>query len=148
MNFQDQLLAVGTHGANLILDSGDLRPASSSFEVNSQLRSDLVSALAIVLEQSIARLLVKLNATLVHQIAVEEVLKERVRKATALVGAGIESQEQAVAALAISDDPWLNACAAYAIGVLGLKSMPGIGFSGVTEHMRVPMPPVTVNARM
>ena len=33
MNLQDQLLAVGTHGANMILDSGDLRPASSSFEV-------------------------------------------------------------------------------------------------------------------
>ncbi len=33
MNFGDQLLAVGTHGANMILDSGDLRPASSSLEV-------------------------------------------------------------------------------------------------------------------
>ena len=33
MSWQDQLLAVGAHGANLILDSGDLRPASSSFEV-------------------------------------------------------------------------------------------------------------------
>jgi len=33
MNWKDQLQAVGTHGANMILDSGDLRPASSSFEV-------------------------------------------------------------------------------------------------------------------
>lgn len=33
MSWQDQLMAVGGHGANLILDSGDLRPASSSFEV-------------------------------------------------------------------------------------------------------------------
>ncbi len=33
MNWQDQLQTVGMHGANLILDSGDLRPASSSFEV-------------------------------------------------------------------------------------------------------------------
>ena len=33
MSWQDQLQAVGMHGANLILDSGDLRPASSSFDV-------------------------------------------------------------------------------------------------------------------
>ncbi|HEX2270521.1 MAG TPA: hypothetical protein VHH35_13335, partial [Pyrinomonadaceae bacterium] len=33
MSWQDQLAAAGAHGANLILDSGDLRPASSSFEV-------------------------------------------------------------------------------------------------------------------
>lgn len=33
MSWQDQLQTVGMHGANLILDSGDLRPASSSFEV-------------------------------------------------------------------------------------------------------------------
>lgn len=33
MSWPDQLAAVGGHGANLILDSGDLRPASSSFEV-------------------------------------------------------------------------------------------------------------------
>lgn len=33
MDWQDQLMAAGGHGANLILDSGDLRPASSSFEV-------------------------------------------------------------------------------------------------------------------
>jgi len=33
MNWQDKLLAVGTHAVNMILDSGDLRPASSSFEL-------------------------------------------------------------------------------------------------------------------
>jgi hypothetical protein len=33
MSWQDQLTTIGGHGANLILDSGDLRPASSSFEV-------------------------------------------------------------------------------------------------------------------
>lgn len=33
MSWQDQLQTVGMHGANLILDSGDLRPASSAFEV-------------------------------------------------------------------------------------------------------------------
>ena len=41
MNWQDQLLAVGTHGANMILDSGDLRPASSSFEVKWKLGINL-----------------------------------------------------------------------------------------------------------
>jgi hypothetical protein len=33
LDLPDQLLAAGRHGANLILDSGDLRPANSAFEV-------------------------------------------------------------------------------------------------------------------
>jgi hypothetical protein len=41
MNWQDQLLAVGTHGANMVLDSGDMRPASSSFEVKWKLGINL-----------------------------------------------------------------------------------------------------------
>lgn len=41
MGFRDQLMAVGTHGANMILDSGDLRPATSSFEVKWKLGINL-----------------------------------------------------------------------------------------------------------
>ena len=48
---------------------------------------------------------------------------ERVRKATALVGAGLNNHEEAVAALVVSEDPWLRSCAAYAIGSLGLQSL-------------------------
>jgi hypothetical protein len=41
MGWQDQLLAIGGHGANLILDSGDLRPATSSFDVKWKLGINL-----------------------------------------------------------------------------------------------------------
>ncbi len=48
---------------------------------------------------------------------------ERAQMAQRLVRAKIESQEQAVAELVASDDPWLKSCGAYAIGTLGIKSL-------------------------
>lgn len=48
---------------------------------------------------------------------------ERAQLAHRLVRAKIESQEQAVAELVASDDPWLKSCGAYAIGNLGIKSL-------------------------
>ena len=50
-------------------------------------------------------------------------MAERVELANRLVRNKIETQEQAVSALVSSDDPWLKACGAYAIGTLGLKSL-------------------------
>src|SRR5438874_9210977 len=50
---------------------------------------------------------------------------ERARLAQRLVRAKVENQEQAVAALVTSDDPWLRSCGAYAIGSFGLKSLEG-----------------------
>ena len=50
---------------------------------------------------------------------------ERARLAQRLVRTKIENQEQAVAALVASDDPWLRSCGAYAIGTFGLKSLEG-----------------------
>jgi HEAT repeat protein len=50
---------------------------------------------------------------------------ERARLAQRLVHTKIESQEQAVAALVTSDDPWLRSCGAYAIGTLGMRSLEG-----------------------
>ena len=50
---------------------------------------------------------------------------ERARIANRLVRARIESQEEAVAALVTSDDPWLRSCGAYAIGTLGIRSLEG-----------------------
>jgi hypothetical protein len=50
---------------------------------------------------------------------------ERAQMADRLVHAKIESQEQAVAALVSSEDPWLKSCGAYAIGSLGIKSLEG-----------------------
>jgi AAA family ATP:ADP antiporter len=48
---------------------------------------------------------------------------ERAQLAHRLVRAKIESQEQAVAELVASEDPWLKSCGAYAIGTLGLRSL-------------------------
>ena len=50
-------------------------------------------------------------------------VEERARAAARLVHTTIENQEQAVAALVASDDPWLRSCGAYAIGAFGLKSL-------------------------
>jgi ATP:ADP antiporter, AAA family len=48
---------------------------------------------------------------------------ERAQLAQRLVRAKIETQEQAVAELVASEDPWLKSCGAYAIGTLGIKSL-------------------------
>jgi AAA family ATP:ADP antiporter len=48
---------------------------------------------------------------------------ERAQMAQRLVHTKIESQEQAVAELVASEDPWLKSCGAYAIGTLGIKSL-------------------------
>ena len=48
---------------------------------------------------------------------------ERARLAHRLVGAPVDSPEQAVEALASTSDPWLRSCAAYAIGALGLEDL-------------------------
>jgi AAA family ATP:ADP antiporter len=50
-------------------------------------------------------------------------VQERARVAARLVHTTIDNQEQAVAALVASDDPWLRSCGAYAIGAFGLKSL-------------------------
>ena len=50
-------------------------------------------------------------------------IAERAQLAQRLVRAKIESQEQAVAELVASEDPWLKSCGAYAIGTLGIKSL-------------------------
>jgi hypothetical protein len=49
--------------------------------------------------------------------------RERARLADRLLGSAIGGPEEAVTALAGSRDPWLQSCAAYAIGELGLRHM-------------------------
>jgi AAA family ATP:ADP antiporter len=65
----------------------------------------------------------QLRSVLVPLLDGDISVEERVRLANRLVGAKVESQEEAVAALVGSDDPWLKSCGAYAIGTLGLKSL-------------------------
>ena len=50
---------------------------------------------------------------------------ERAQLAHRLVHTKVESQEEAVAILVASEDPWLKSCGAYAIGALGMKSLEG-----------------------
>jgi AAA family ATP:ADP antiporter len=50
-------------------------------------------------------------------------VSERVRLANRLVGAKVESREQAVSALLASEEPWLKSCGAYAVGRLGLRQL-------------------------
>jgi AAA family ATP:ADP antiporter len=52
-------------------------------------------------------------------------IPERALLAQRLVHAKIENQEQAVAALVNSDNPWLRSCGAYAIGTFGMRSLEG-----------------------
>jgi AAA family ATP:ADP antiporter len=65
----------------------------------------------------------QLRSLMLPLIDSESSVSERVERATRLLGTDVETHEQAVAALAVSEDPWLKSCAAYAIGSLGLASM-------------------------
>ena len=61
----------------------------------------------------------EMKALLVPLVDPEVPEAQRVRLAQRLVGAPLETPEEAVAALAGTGDPWLRSCAAYAIGALG-----------------------------
>jgi AAA family ATP:ADP antiporter len=65
----------------------------------------------------------QLRQLLVPLIDGDVSLDTRVHLANRIVGAQVESREQAVAALLLSDDPWLKSCGAYAVGSLGLRSL-------------------------
>ena len=49
--------------------------------------------------------------------------KERARLADRLVRTKLESREQAIRELVSSEDPWLKACGAYAIGAFQIHSL-------------------------
>jgi hypothetical protein len=48
---------------------------------------------------------------------------QRVDIANRVLGTSVASREEAVAMLAMSPDPWLQSCAAYAIGIFGLVTL-------------------------
>jgi ATP:ADP antiporter, AAA family len=64
-----------------------------------------------------------LRDVLVPLIDSDVSVMERVQIANRMIGAKIESREEAVAALAHSDDTWLKSCGAYAIGALRLHKL-------------------------
>ncbi len=67
----------------------------------------------------------QLRKILVPLLDSEISLEERVNLAERMVHAEVPDQETAVALLISSDDPWLRACGARAIGSLGLTSLAG-----------------------
>jgi AAA family ATP:ADP antiporter len=78
-------------------------------------RANALELLDNVLTPDMRRLLVPLVDPLVS-------VSERVDRANRIVGAAVESREQAVEALMASDDPWLRSCGVYAVGALRLSS--------------------------
>jgi hypothetical protein len=48
---------------------------------------------------------------------------QRIELANRVLGTQVQNREEAVELLALSPDPWLKSCAAYAIGVLGLTRL-------------------------
>jgi AAA family ATP:ADP antiporter len=48
---------------------------------------------------------------------------DRIALADRLLGASVDTREQAVAALIASDDPWLRSCGVYAVGMLRLNAL-------------------------
>jgi AAA family ATP:ADP antiporter len=96
---------VGLHDAYVGLQSSDELVRANSLEL-----------LDNVLEPQLRQLLVPL---LDSQVTVEE----RIRLANRLVGAPLDSPEQAVATLLSSEDPWLRSSAIYAVGALHLHDL-------------------------
>jgi hypothetical protein len=65
----------------------------------------------------------QLRSLLVPLLDSEVSVAERVERANSLLGTSVTSHEEAVATLMLADNPWLQSCAAHAIGRLGLKRL-------------------------
>jgi ATP:ADP antiporter, AAA family len=87
------------------------------------LQSTSVSVRDNALEFLDSVLKTQLRHMLVPLLDSKVTVAERAKMAQRLVHTKFESQEQAVAELAASEDPWLKSCGAYAIGTLGIKSL-------------------------
>ncbi|HXE80147.1 MAG TPA: hypothetical protein VNK41_05315, partial [Vicinamibacterales bacterium] len=83
---------------------------------NRKVHDDALEYLENVLTPSIRKLLIPL---LDHDVTLEQ----RIELANRELGTNVETGEQAVDLLARSSDPYLKACAAHAIGVLGLTDL-------------------------
>jgi ATP/ADP translocase len=83
---------------------------------NPTVRDNALEFLETVLKPELRRLLLPL---LDSQVTVEE----RISIANHIVGAPVETPEQAIATLLASEDPWLRSCAVYAVGALRLHNL-------------------------
>jgi AAA family ATP:ADP antiporter len=97
----------------------DVRSAYEGLSATSAIvRANALELLDNVLSPDLRRLLVPLVDPLVS-------VAERIQRANRIVGAPVESREEAVEALIASDDPWLRSCGVYAVGALHLTSFAG-----------------------
>jgi hypothetical protein len=83
---------------------------------NPSLRADALELLEEVLPSNLDQLLVPL---LDSQISVHD----RVALADRLIGAEVQTLDEAVGVLLASEDPWLRSCAAFAVGALRLETL-------------------------
>jgi AAA family ATP:ADP antiporter len=83
---------------------------------SSAVRANALEFLDNVLKPELRRVLVPLLDTQVS-------MDERIAIADRLVGAPLETTEQAVETLLASADPWLRSCAVYAVGALQLRNL-------------------------
>ena len=83
---------------------------------NPTVRANALEFLDNVLKPELRQVLVPL---LDSQVTVQE----RIELANRLVGAPLETSDQAVATLLASDDPWLRSCAIQAVGTLQLRTL-------------------------
>jgi AAA family ATP:ADP antiporter len=83
---------------------------------NPAVRANALEFLDNVLQPELRQVLVPL---LDSQVAVPE----RIALANRLVGAPLDTSDQAVATLLASDDPWLRSCAIQAVGTLQLRAL-------------------------
>jgi len=85
---------------------------------NPTVRDNALEFLDNVLKPGLRRLLLPV---LDSQVSIDE----RIRLANQLVGAPLETAEQAIATLLASEDAYLRSCGAYAVGALRLHSFEG-----------------------
>ena len=83
---------------------------------NPTVRDNALEFLENVLKPELRRLLLPL---LDSQVTIDE----RVALANQIVGAPVETAEQAITTLLASEDSWLRSCAVYAVGALRLQSL-------------------------
>jgi ATP:ADP antiporter, AAA family len=86
-------------------------------------KDDLVRANALELLDNV--LSPELRQVLVPLLDSQVSIDERIAIANRLVGAPLDSAEQAVATLLSSEDPWLRSSAIYAVGALQLQELKG-----------------------
>jgi AAA family ATP:ADP antiporter len=83
---------------------------------NPTVRENALEYLDNVLKPDLRRLLLPL-------IDSHVTIQERIAMANQLVGAPLETAEQAITTLLASEDSWLRSCAAYAVGALRLHNL-------------------------